>query len=344
MTLPAAVQVLVAGATPVVLVAPHTVAAIGPAVRFVAADPTVQAQFAAHVLEWEDVGSLEAFGAAVTGLAATGVRNALPRGLIDLNRGWRGRVEAQETLFGKGAVDRWVGENLAPGARDDVQACYRQAIAAIRTAAQGKRGMVEVHSYGELGSTYDQLNGGRPVRRSEVAVVDATPWASARPVGLAQLIPGDLRAVPWPLYRAFGDALGARGLHLGPHPYPAQAPWTLSNRFLADRWFGWLGQQGLLPAVTAARLQELAWTDEQHPDLDAALRGEPVAALDGAQELSRITLQWSADASVLGRRFVRETGVFATTVELRLDLAGRATDAGEGIGAAIAAYLALAPT
>ena len=39
-------------------------------------------------------------------------------------------------------------------------------------------------------------NGGRPLRRSEAAVVLSTPWATQRPVGLARLLPGDLRGTP----------------------------------------------------------------------------------------------------------------------------------------------------
>jgi len=50
--------------------------------------------------------------------------------------------------------------------------------------------------YGDLGSTYDLQNGGRPLRRSEAAVVVSTPWASQQPVGLARLLPGDLRGTP----------------------------------------------------------------------------------------------------------------------------------------------------
>ena len=50
--------------------------------------------------------------------------------------------------------------------------------------------------YGDLGSTYDLQNGGRPLRRSEAAVVVSTPWATQQPVGLARLLPGDLRGTP----------------------------------------------------------------------------------------------------------------------------------------------------
>lgn len=331
----ASVQHIAAGNVPVVLVSPHATAPLALAVPFVMQDHAVQEQLAAHVAEWHDAGSGEALQAAVMALQATGVQNALPRGLLDLNRGWRGRVEEQETLFGKGAVDKWVGEHLAPGALGPLEECYRAAIAAIRQASQGKCGMVEVHSYGELGSTYDRLNGGRPVRRPQVAIVDAAPWRTARPVGLARLIPGDLRAIPWPLFRRLGDALQDVGLHLGPHPYPAQAPWTLSARFLADRWFAWLADTGQLPRHSAQRLSDLAWQDEQHADIDSAIAGDERAGLPGVAALASRTLAWDADSSAMGERFLQQTQVFATTVELRCDL----TDQAEAMGGALAAAL-----
>lgn len=329
------------GSAPVLLVAPHTVAPLEPALEFVTPDPQTQAAFAAHVAEWHDVGSREMIAAASVDLDATAVCNALPRGLLDLNRGWRGRVEAVETLFGKGAVDAKAGAWLAPGARELLQARHRAAHDAVRQAAKGKRGLVELHSYGELGSTYDRERGGRPVRRPKTAIVDATPWASAFPVGLARLLPGDLRAAPWPLCRAVADALAAVDLAPGPHPYPAQGPWTLSMRFVADRWFQWLADTGRLPVPTAARLSDLAWTDEQDPELDVALAGSAAPLWDGLGELAAVTLAWSAQASELAARFLRETGTFGTTVEIRLDLAPRADEAGRAIAAGIREFLAV---
>ena len=57
-------------------------------------------------------------------------------------------------------------------------------------------GSMNLPGYGDLGSTYDLQNGGRPLRRSEAAVVVSTPWATQQPVGLARLLPGDLRGTP----------------------------------------------------------------------------------------------------------------------------------------------------
>ncbi len=333
-------QVVLRQQAPVLLVAPHATAPLLPAQPFVQPDPAVQSEFAAHVAEWHDAGSAELLEACGVALGCTTVRSRLPRGLLDLNRGWRGRVEEQETLFGKGAVDRWVGERLQPGALADLEKLYRDAMAAIRAAGQGTRGIVELHSYGELGSTYDQLNGGRPVRRAQVALVDSVPWRTARPVGLAKLIPGDLRGLPWPLHRQLGDALASAGLQLGPHPYPSQAPWTLSSRFLAERWFQWLAATGLLPAAAAARLADLAWSDEQHPDIDAAITANGVQVLDGTADLAQVTLAWDGRASQLAERFLAETGAFATTVELRLDLIEHADAAGIAVAKALAQFLA----
>ncbi|MBI5609831.1 MAG: hypothetical protein HY902_13245 [Deltaproteobacteria bacterium] len=325
---------------PVLLVAPHATAPLGPATGFVQADSEVQTQFAAHVAEWHDAGSAEVLEACGVALGATTARAGLPRGLLDLNRGWRGRVEEQETLFGKGAVDGWVGERLRPGALGELEGMYRRAMAQLRQAARGTRGIVDLHSYGELGSTYDQRNGGRPVRRAAVAIVDSVPWRTARPVGLARLIPGDLRGLPWPLHRLLGEELATAGLALGPHPYPSQAPWTLSGRYLAERWFQWLAATGRLPDATAERLGELAWSDEQHADLDAAAGGAAVQDLEGVAELAKITQAWDAQASQLAEQFLAETGAFATTVELRLDLVGQAEAVGAAVARAVAQHLA----
>lgn len=340
MPTPSPLLTIAIGPTPILLVAPHATAPLAEAAPFVHAAAEVQTAFAAHVAEWHDAGSGEALAAAARALGATALQNALPRGLLDLNRGWRGRVEAQETLFGKGAVDRWVGDNLAQGALAQVEQRYRAAIAQIRAATEGMRGMVELHSYGELGSTYDRLAGGRPVRRAQTAVVDATPWASPRPVGLARLIPGDLRGTSWALHRQLGDALAEAGLPLGPHPYPAQAPWTLSNRFVAARWFQWLGDTGVVPPQTAATLVELAWTDEQNAALDVALTGQDDPQLVGVQPFAERITAWDHQPSALGAQFLVQTGVFATTIELRLDLVDRADAMGAAVARALQRYLA----
>ncbi len=177
------------------------------------------------------------------------------------------------------------------------------------------------------------------MRRAAVAIVDSVPWRTARPVGLARLIPGDLRGLPWSLHRRIGDELATAGLPLGPHPYPSQAPWTLSGRYLTERWFQWLGATGRLPAATAARLGDLAWSDEQHPDLDRAIDGAAVPDLVGLGNVAEITLAWDARASRLAEQFLAETGAFATTVELRLDLIGQAEAVGTAVARAVAHHL-----
>ena len=66
-------------------------------------------QVAEEMNKWHDVGSGEAFEAACRKLGAPGFRPVLPRGLVDLNRGWKGRAkDEQETLFSKGAISALV--------------------------------------------------------------------------------------------------------------------------------------------------------------------------------------------------------------------------------------------
>jgi hypothetical protein len=330
------------GMAPVLLVAPHATAPLAAAIPFVDADPAVQAELAARVAEWHDEGSGEAMDAAAARLGAPGLRPILPRGLMDLNRGWKGRVEAKETLFGKGALDAWAGAHLREGARPALEGWYRQALAEIRAAAQPTRGLVEVHSFGDLGSTYDKQAGGRPVRRPEASVVTATPWASAYPVGLARLLPGDLRGTPWALERAVTDSLAAAGFRAGPSPYPTQGPWALSMRFLAARWFAWLGRTGRLPADTVATLTSLAWTDDQDPHMEAVATGEVAEtdALRGVRDLTRAMGAWSHEAGRLGDAFLAEDGGFTVVVELRNDRVGDAETFGVAVADGIAAFLA----
>ena len=69
----------------------------------------VYLQVAEEMNEWHDVGSGEAFEAACRKLGAPGFRPLLPRGLVDLNRGWKGREkDEKETLFSKGAISALV--------------------------------------------------------------------------------------------------------------------------------------------------------------------------------------------------------------------------------------------
>jgi hypothetical protein len=331
------------GGLPVLLVAPHGTAPLAAAQPLVHDDDDTQRTLAERVADWHDEGSAEALEAAAAALGAVGFRPTVPRAVLDLNRGWRGRAEAAETLFGKGALDAWTGARLRPGAAEALQLHHAAALATLAEASRGVQGFVELHSYGDLGSTYDRNAGGRPVRRAEAAIVDATPWASAHPVGLARLLPGDLRGTPWPLVRELGDALTARGFAPGPSPYPSQGPWALSTRFLAARWFGWLGRTGRVPEACAGALAELAWTDEQSPALDAALDGGGPAALDGVRDLARLTGAWSHEAGDLGRRFLTEDGAFTVVAELRVDRAEEGPAFGEAVAAGVRTWLAAHP-
>ena len=331
----------VPGGGPILLVAPHATAALAQAVPFVDADAAIQAELAERVADWHDAGSGEAMEAAAKHLGAPGLAPILPRGLMDLNRGWKGRVEAKETLFGKGALDAWAGAHLQEGARDALESWYRAALGQIRAAAEAVDGFVEVHSFGDLGSTYDMQAGGRPVRRPEAALITATPWASAYPVGLARLLPGDLRGTPWALEKAVTDALLRRGFRAGPGPYPTQGPWALSPRFLAARWFGWLVRRGLLPAQTAQTLVNLAWTDEQDPRLEAVATGqaEEPEDLRGVRDLAQAMGAWSHDAGRLGDQFLSEDKAYTLVVELRNDRVADAEAFGLAVAEGLQSYL-----
>lgn len=329
------------GHGPILLVSPHATADLAQAVPFVDADPAIQAELAERVAEWHDAGSGEAMAAAAKHLGAPGLAPILPRGLMDLNRGWKGRVEAKETLFGKGALDAWAAAHLQLGGREALEGWYRAALGQIRENAEGVKGFVEVHSFGDLGSTYDMQAGGRPVRRPQAALIGGTPWASAYPVGLARLLPGDLRGTPWPLERAVTDALQSRDFRVGPGPYPNQGPWSLSARFLADRWFRWLAAAGQLPNQTAATLVALAWTDEQDPRLEAVATGqaEEPAELLGVRQLAQAMGGWSHDAGRLGDQFLSEAKVFTLVVELRNDRTADAEAFGTAVAEGLQTYL-----
>ncbi len=339
--LPSPPLIHLSGRGPILLVAPHATAELQRAVAFADPDPAVQAELAERVADWHDAGSGEAMAAAAKHLQAPGLAPILPRGLMDLNRGWKGRVEAKETLFGKGALDAWAGTHLREGAREALESWYRAALGQIRGAAEAVDGFVEVHSFGDLGSTYDMQAGGRPVRRPEAALISGTPWASAYPVGLARLLPGDLRGMPWALEKAVTDALQHRGFRVGPGPYPTQGPWALSARFLASRWFAWLAHTGHIPAQTAQTLVNLAWTDEQDPRLEAVATGqaEEPEDLRGVRQWAQAMGAWSHAAGQVGDRFLSEDPAFILVVELRNDRVADAEAFGLAVAEGLQSYL-----
>src|SRR5436190_17283505 len=116
----------------IVLVAPHAPAPLGDLAGAFLDAPEVQRELAHRIAEWHDEGSDVALEAAAARADAIGLRPTVPRGVVDLNRGWRGRAEATETLFGKGALDGWVRANLRPGGEQRLEAGYRSALRQIR--------------------------------------------------------------------------------------------------------------------------------------------------------------------------------------------------------------------
>ncbi|MEQ1570141.1 MAG: N-formylglutamate amidohydrolase [Myxococcota bacterium] len=322
----ALVQVGRIGPSTALFVAPHAFAPLEAAIGWIEDDPAIRAAFAERVDDWHDLGTLEALDAATARARAPGLRTSVPRALVDLNRGWRGREEKVETLFGKGAVDAWVRQHLRVGAQEEVEEWYRAALAEVRAAAAGARVLVELHSYGDLGSTYDRNSGGRPMLRPEASVVYGAPWATAYPVGLSRLVPASLRGTRWQMEARLGAALAVHGIELGPSPYPILLPWNLSARFLAERWFRWLGASGRLPERTAARLADLAWTDEQ---------AEVVDELPGAAGLATELTAWSHHGAELVAAFHEQDGSGTLGVELRIDLRDRAPAFGEAVAEAV---------
>lgn len=331
------------GSFPVLLVDPHATAELEEVGPFIQGWPENKLEVAEEMNEWHDVGSGEAFEAACRKLGAPGFRPVLPRGLVDLNRGWKGRAkDEQETLFSKGAISAWGLQHLNPDALDPLEQRYRGALEQLRKASQNLKGFVEMHSYGDLGSTYDLQNGGRPLRRSEAAVVVSTPWASQQPVGLARLLPGDLRGTPKKLERLVDLELEKQGFKLGPSPYPIQGPWALGIRYLAARWFQWLAEKGHLPMETAEHLAMLAWVNEQDAEAEAVATGKVPehGKLCGIRDLAVKMGEWSHSASDLGEVFQREAKCFTLVIEMRCDLAPRAEAFGLAIAEALHKYSA----
>ena len=330
------------GSERVVFVAPHAIAPVAAALPFVYFGGTegesspVQRELAERVDTWHDMGTAEALDAATAEIGALGLRPTLPRGLIDLNRGWKGRVEEKETLFGKGALDAWVRARLSPGAEGALEAWYRGAMLELRDATASSMGLVELHSYGDLGSTYDMAAGGRPIRRSASCVVRGSPWNTPFPVGVARLIPASLAGSSWELESKVARELSPIGIALGPSPYPQLLPWNLTARFLAARWFRWLGEIGRIPSETAENLATLAWVDEQAAAVDLAVTsGADSPGLVGSSALAAELTAWRHTGAELGDQFLAETGVFVLGMELRIDLVSRASLWGAAIARAV---------
>eukprot|EP00435_Cladocopium_sp_Y103_P060626 s376_g22.t1 len=321
------------GSFPVLLVAPHATAELEEVGPFIQGWPDNKLEVAEEMNEWHDEGSGEAFEAACRKLGAPGFRPVLPRGLMDLNRGWKGRErDEKETLFSKGAISAWGLEHLHPDALEPLEERYRGALEKLREASKNLKGFVEMHSYGDLGSTYDLQNGGRPLRRSEAAVVVSTPWATQQPVGLARML---TKAHPRKkLERLVDLELEKQGFKLGPSPYPIQGPWAISTRYLAARWFRWLAEKGHLPMETAEHMAMLAWVNEQDAEAEAVATGKVPehGKLRGIRDLAVKMGEWSHSASNLGEVFQQEAKCFTLVIEMRCDLAPRA----EAFGLAIA--------
>ncbi|MEQ1505723.1 MAG: hypothetical protein ABMB14_26045 [Myxococcota bacterium] len=325
------------GREDLLFVAPHAPAPLTAAEAFVTDEPAIRAELADRVADWHDLGTDAALAAAVERAGCQGLRPTVPRAVVDLNRGWRGRAEQAETLFGKGAIDGWVRGNLVDGAEAALERYWRGAIAGIREASRSARAVIELHSYGDLGSTYDRLAGGRPMVRSEAAVVHGAPWATAFPIGLSRLIPANLRGASFGTEVRVGEALAAHRIRLGPSPYPAQLPWTVSARFLADRWFRWLGRTGRLPAEVADRLADLTWTDELAPEVDAVVAaGSDDGDWPGVAALAARIGAWSHDGAALVEAFAVEDGSYTVGVELRIDLKDRGAEFGAAVADAVA--------
>lgn len=291
--------------------------------------------------EWEEAGVIEARDAmnGALGGASTGIPRLprLPRWICDLNRPWSGRAGEEQSLLGKPAVPLGVRGWLREGALDDIHALYAADLEEARHLAAQARGIVEPHSFGALGSTFDAAGRGRPVARPATAIIVGAPWRTAHPTGLARFIAPTLDATPWPLQVAVGDALDAAGLTPGLNPYGSLLPWGLSMRALAAEWFRYLAESGALPADTARRLEDLAWGDVFDPMLDA---DEP--GLEGAAGLRDRLERWGTEGAELVQGFrATRPGWFILAVELREDIAraGGGADFGRALARGVAAFV-----
>lgn len=311
--------------TPILCIAPHAIVPTDDAVLALLRpelrdDPRVQAE----AREWEEAGVIEARDAFIEASGAlTAPVPTLPRWICDLNRPWEG---TGDTLLGKPAVPLPIRPWLRDGALDELHAIYRADLLAVRRLADTT--LVEPHSYGALGSTFDQAGRGRPVARPATALIVGAPWRTAHPTGLARLIPPTLDATPWGLQVAVGDALDAAGLTPGLNPYGTLLPWGLSTRALASAWFRFLAAEGELSQATAQHLEDLAWSDS--PAAEAPTLPGTAALIDRLEH-------WGHDSATLADRFRASTPAVILVAELREDLAraGRAADFGQALASGV---------
>lgn len=285
--------------------------------------------------DWHEGGAAAVAVAMSEVLGVPSVQVGLPRDVVDLNRPLLVEPPAVETLFGKSAIDAWTRGRLRPGAEAELRAYYAASMAEIRAASASARVFVEIHEYGEKGSTYDQQGAERrPFRRPPCALIPGTPWSTSDLSslrGIERLLPANLAGLPWPLELAVGNALRPPFIP-GTSPYPTRTPWALSSRFLAAGFFAWAGRAGVLPAAAAAALADRAW-------------GDPLVgpAIEGTEALAARVAEWKGDGGAgLVDRFNEEAGVATMVIEIRNDLRADAAALGRQVGEGIAGWLARA--
>lgn len=315
----------------VVLLTPHAGGSLDAGRGYFRDDPEVQAALPERFDDWIESGAGRAAAVAGARLGVPVLGAELGRDVIDLGRPWRAEPAAVETLFSKHPVDRWARERLRPGAFAELEARYRRQLAEVRAATRDAQLVVEVHEYGTWGSSYDQAGAERrPCRRAMCALIPGGPWATSDLsvlTGVERLLPAHLGGAPWPLELAVVTALTPE-FRPGPSPYPTRAPWALSCRAVAGRFFRWLGDTGRLAAETAAALEDRAWGD---PFADDA------TALPGAAELASQVNAWAQGPDLVDL-FQAETGFGTMVVELRLDQRGRAELFGERLAVGISRW------
>lgn len=293
----------------------------------------LDAELADRFEDWHEGGAAGVAVALSDVLGRPTTQVGLPRDVVDLNRPLLSEPPAVETLFGKSAIDGWTRARLRPGAEAELRAYYAASMAEIRAASRSARLFVEVHEYGEKGSTYDQQGAERrPFRRPACALIPGTPWSTSDLSslrGIERLLPANLAGLPWPLELAVGARLRPPFIP-GTSPYPTRTPWALSSRFLAAGFFAWAGQAGVIPVAAAAALADRAWGDP--------FDGAPV---DGTEELAARVAEWKGDGGAgLVDRFNVEARLATMVIEIRNDLRADAAALGRQVGEGIAGWIA----